>query len=178
MAGVDLDPGRQLGKPRQRGVEILGALARGDRKIGTCGVADEQRVPGQHDAVVDHEGAVLGPMPRGVQHPDRHRADRDDVAVCERLEVELGLGERMNRHGQSVLECQPAVPGDVVGVRVRLEHALDADAFLLGRRKQLVDGERRVDHDRHACLRVADEVRGAPEVVVHELPEEQHGPRR
>ena len=75
VTGVDLDSRRQLGEPRQRGVEVLGALARGDREIGTGGVADEQRVARQHDALVDHEGAVLGPVPGRVQHADRHRAD-------------------------------------------------------------------------------------------------------
>ena len=99
MTGVDLDSRRQLCESRQRGVQVLGALARSDREIGTGGVADKQRVARQHDALVDHEGAVLGPVPGRVQHADRHRADREDVAVCERLRLELGLGERMHRDG-------------------------------------------------------------------------------
>jgi hypothetical protein len=39
----------------------------------------------------------------------------------------------------------------------------------------LLDRERRIDHDSDACLRITDEVRGAPQILVHELPEEQHG---
>ena len=78
----------------------------------------------------------------------------------------------------TVLEREPAVPGHMVGVRVGLEHALEADTFPCGGCEQLLDCERRVDDDRHARLRVADEVRRAAEIFVHELPEEQHGPRR
>ena len=178
MAGVDLDSRWQLGESRQRGVEVFGALARGDREIGPGCIADEQRVARQHDALVDHEGAVLGPVPRRVQHADRHRADREDIAVRQRLRLELGLGERMHRDRQAVLQREPAVPGHMVGVRVGLEHALDADAFLLGGGEQLVNGERWVDDDRHARRTVTDEIRRAAEVFVHELPEEQHGPRR
>ena len=77
-----------------------------------------------------------------------------------------------------MLEREPAVPGHMIGVRVSLEHALDADALLCGGREQFLDRERWVDDDRHARLSVADEVRRAAEVFVHELPEEQHGPRR
>ena len=40
--------------------------------------------------------------------------------------------------------------------------------------KVLLDAKRRVNDDGDACLRVAHEVRGAPEVAVHELAK-QHG---
>ncbi len=71
-----------------------------------------------------------------------------------------------------MLEREPAVPGEVVGVRVRLEHAHDPDALGSGRVEVLLDRELRVDEDRDAGLAVAHEVRPAAEILVHELPED------
>jgi hypothetical protein len=39
----------------------------------------------------------------------------------------------------------------------------------------LLDRERRIYDDRDTCLRIADQVRRAPKIFVHELPKEQHG---
>ena len=86
-----------------------------------------------------------------------------------------GLGERMDRDGHAVLDGEASVARDVVRVRVRLEHALDADARPRRGLEQRLDRERRIDDDRDAGLRVADEIGRAAEVVVHELPKEQHG---
>ena len=80
-----------------------------------------------------------------------------------------------DRDGQPVLEREAAVAGDVVGVRVGLEHALDPHALLLCGLEILLDRERGVDDDRDAGLCVTDQIRGAAEILVHELPEEQHG---
>ncbi len=99
------------------------------------------------------------------------------LAVGERLERVLGLGDRVDRHRHPVLEREAPVPGEVVGVGVRLEHPLDPHARRVRRLEVLLDPEGRVDDDRDPGVGVADEVRGAPEVVVHELPEEQHGSR-
>ena len=66
------------------------------------------------------------------------RAD-DDVTeldlrpVVERLVVEGRLRERVDTHRDPVLEREPPVPGDMVGVRVRLEHADEAHAVARGR---------------------------------------------
>ena len=80
----------------------------------------------------------------------------------------------MNRDRQAVLDREPAVTRYVVGVGVRLEHALEPD-LLLGRRLDvLLDRKRRVDDHRDACVTVSDQVRGAPEVVVDELAEDEH----
>ena len=48
----------------------------------------------------------------------------DLLPVCERLVRVLGLRSGVDVNGNAVLEREPPVPGDVVGVRVRLEHAL------------------------------------------------------
>ena len=73
-----------------------------------------------------------------------------------------------------MLECEPAVAGDVVGVRVGLDVAHDADPVPLGLVEQRLDRIRRVDERRDPCLFVADEVTRTPEIVVQELVED-HG---
>jgi hypothetical protein len=52
---------------------------------------------------------------------------------------------------------------------VRLEHAADADAFLLGRLDVLLDRIRGVDHDRFAPIEISDQIGSAAEIVVDEL---------
>ena len=78
----------------------------------------------------------------------------------------------MDAHRDAVLEREPAVPRDVVGVRVRLEDADEPHAVPLRRLEHPLDRVRRIDHHRDSRLLVADEVRRAPEVVVEELPEQ------
>jgi hypothetical protein len=63
----------------------------------------------------------------------------------------------------------------VVGVGVGFEDAFDPYAFLLCDSEVLLDRERGIHDHRDTCLRIADQVRRAPEVLVHELPKEQHG---
>src|SRR5438874_5185001 len=57
-------------------------------------------------------------------------------------------------------------------MRVRLEDRGQPDAVALRRFQVGLDPVSGVDHDRNAGVLVADEVRGASQVVVHELPEE------
>jgi hypothetical protein len=118
---------------------------------------------------------MLGPVARRVHDPDLHRTDLDDLRVFERLERIVRLGKRMDRDREAVLEREASVPRDVVRVRMRFEDALDPHALLLGDREILLDRERRIDDDGGACLCIADEVGRAPEILVHELPKEQHG---
>ncbi len=79
--------------------EILGALARRDGEVGPRGVADEERVPCEHELAVDDERAVLGTMAGCVQDADRDGTDLDHVAVGKRLVRKLRLCERMDRDG-------------------------------------------------------------------------------
>jgi hypothetical protein len=74
-------------------------------------------------------------------------------------------------HGQPVLEGEAAVPRDVVGVRVRLEHASDPHMELLSAFEVLLDRVRGIDD--HGLTRglVADQVGRAAEVVIDELRE-------
>jgi alkyl sulfatase BDS1-like metallo-beta-lactamase superfamily hydrolase len=55
---------------------------------------------------------------------------------------------------------------------VRLEHTHDLDALSLGRRQVLLNRERRIDDDRFASRRVADEVGATAEILVDELSKE------
>ena len=76
--------------------------------------------------------------------------------------------------GMPMLEREPAVPGEVIGVRVGLDDADDLDSALRGRREHALDRVRRIDDRGDAGFLVTDQVRRAPEIVVQELLEE-HG---
>jgi hypothetical protein len=76
--------------------------------------------------------------------------------------------------GDRVLEREPAVAGQVVGVGVRLECPDDANLAPLGLLEVLLDREGRIDDHRLARPRIADEVGSTPERVVDEL-REDHG---
>ena len=69
---------------------------------------------------------------------------------------------------------QPSVPGDVIGVLVRLQHVVDRDRAVAGQLEVLVDLEARIDDRGDAGALVADQVGGAAEVVVGDLPKD-HG---
>ena len=72
-----------------------------------------------------------------------------------------------------MLEREAPVPGDVVGVRVRLDDAHDAHVAPLGLLEVLLDREGRVDDHGLPASRIADEIRRTPERVVDELREDQ-----
>ena len=179
MTGVDLDAVGQLREPAQRVEEPLRAGARLDREVGTRGVADEERVAGEDEprlvapvAVADGERAVLRPVAGRVDRPDGDRADVHDGAVVERLVRELRLGGAVDVDPAAVVEREAAVPGEVVGVRVRLEHAREPNLLVRCLVEVLLDPVRRIDDRRFAGVLVADQVRRAPEAVVHELAED------
>ena len=120
---------------------------------------------------------MLGPVAGRVDRPDPDVSHRELGAVHERVVRIVDLRGGVDAHRHVVLEREAAVPGDVVGVRVRLERADDSDAEPLGLREDRLDRERRVDDDRLARLLATDEVRRAAEVVVQQLREE-HGAGR
>jgi hypothetical protein len=72
-------------------------------------------------------------------------------------------------HRAAVVEGEAAVAGDVVGMVVGLEDALDPHPVALGLIHEGLDRVHRVDKDSDPRLLVADEVRGAPEVIIEEL---------
>ena len=152
------------------------AFARLDREVGTRGVSDEERVAGEDDLLVDHEGAVLGPVAGRMHHAQRHPSDFQFLTVVERIEGKLRLRKRMNRNRNSVLQCEAPVSRHMVGMRVRLEHPHDLDAALLGRLEVLLDRVRRIDEEGLPLTGIADQVGGTAEIVVDELAEE-HTPQ-
>ena len=182
VARVELDAVAELAEPPQAVEEPACALVRFDGQVRAGRVPDEERVPGQDEPrllgarpVGDGEGAVLRPVAGRVDDPNGHVPQLQHGAVLERLERELGLRSRVDGDRGVGLERQAAVAGDVVGVRVRLEDALDADVPTGGLLEVRLDRVGRIDDDRDASMLVADEVRAATEPLVHELTEE-HAP--
>ena len=172
MARVDLGGLRQLGQSPKGGVHALGSLAAVDREVGPGRIADQQRVAGQQ-VPVGQVAAVLRPVARGVDDADRDVADPQLVAVLDRVERVRRLGQRVDADRQPVLEREPPVPGEMVGVGVRLEHADDADAETLRLLEIGLDRVGRVDDHRLAARLVADQVGRAAEILVDAL-EEDH----
>ena len=115
-----------------------------------------------------------GRWPGRVDRPQHHLAELDLGTVGERIVLVLRLGVRVDRDRDAVLERQPPVAGEVVGVRVRLDRPHDPNAAALGGRQHRLDRVRGIDDRGDACILVADQVRRTAEVVVNELLE-QHG---
>ncbi len=120
---------------------------------------------------------MLRPVARRVDAAKKNVAERDLRAIGHRVVRVLGVGCRMDAHRDPVLEREPPVSGEVVGVRVRLDRADDADVALRGFGEVLLDREGRIDDDRVTGTGIADEVGGAAERVVDEL-REDHGRAR
>jgi copper transport protein len=152
--------------------EALGAFAGVDCQIRPCGVADEERVAGQHETLVHDERAVLRPVSRRVQHPDRDGACLQHLTIREGLEVELGVGERMDGDGDAVLQRQTSMTRDVVGVGMGLEHERDGHAGVLRGLEIRLDRVCGVDQEGLPLTGIADQVGGAAEIVVDELAEQ------
>ena len=172
VSRIDLVGVRKLRQALKGVEESLRSRSRLDREVGSSGVADEQRVPGQHEAFVDDEGAMLGSVAGCVDHAHARGTRLEHLTVLERGEVEFRLGKRVDRHRSAVLEREAAVAGHVIGMRVGLEHSHDADAAVVRRFQVLLDRVRGVDHERLAAGGVAEQVGGAAEIVVDELAEQ------
>ena len=70
---------------------------------------------------------MLRAVPRRMQAPDPTEPTLT-TGRPQAVEGVLGLGERMDGNGHTVLEREAAVTGEVVGVGVRLEDAHDSRA--------------------------------------------------
>ena len=171
MAGVDLGALGELDQPLQRAVEAFSPLERVDREVGTGRVADQQRVAG-HQVAVDEVTAVLRPVAGRVHDADRDIAYAKLVAILDRVERVLRLGQRMDADRQPVLEREPPVPGEVVGMGVRLEHTHDAYAAALRLLEVRLDHVGRVDDHRLAALLIPDQIGRAAEILVDALMED------
>ena len=161
--------------------EAFGPFLRADGKVRSSRVADEERVAREDEprlvgaGAVDHrEAGVLRTMPGRVDRAQDDLAQLELEAVSQRVVRVLDLGGGVDRDRHAVLEREPAVPGEVIGVRVGLDDADDLDAVLRCRREHGRERVRGIDDRRDPGLLVTDQVRRAPEVVVQELLEE-HG---
>ena len=185
VPGVDLDTVPELDEAPQRVEETLRSLARVDREIGSRGVSHEQRVAGEHEpglrgprAVDDREAAVLragGPgvwMQRRTTSPTEISLPSSSGSCGYSASAAGWIAD-----GEVVLEREPAVARDVVGVGVGLDRPNDANPASLGFLEVLLDRERRIDDDRLPRALVADQVRSAAKSVVDEL-REDHSRRR
>ena len=169
-------PSGELEQPVERVEEPLGAFARADREVGARGVADEQRVAGEHEPRLSARelsitvrqqcsgrwpGVWITPSatsPTSISSPSSHRIVRV-----------VDLGGRVDADRDAVLEREAAVPGDVVGVRVRLDRAHDPDAAPLGLGEDRLDREGGSTTTAIPGLLVSDEVTRTAEIVVQEL---------
>src|SRR4026209_2229314 len=145
--------------------EALGTLPRLHGEVGPRGVADEERVAGEDDPgivsarpVGDGEAAVLGTVSRRVDAAEDYGAERYLGSVGHRVMRVLGIGRGMDAHRDAVLEREAPVPGQMIRMRVRLDHPDDARIASRGLLEVLLDRERRIDDDRVTRARVADAV--------------------
>ena len=123
MAGVELDAVGQLEQPLEAAEEAVRALDGLGRESGRACESIKSESPVITDGLVarDETSSSAQPVARVWRDPGRHLAHPDLLAVGERLERIIGLGLGVDVHRHAVLECEPPVSGDVVGVRVRLE---------------------------------------------------------
>ena len=122
--------------------------------------------------VDERERGVLGPVPGGVDRPHGHRAELELPAVVEGLVVVLGLRQPVDVDRGAGGRGQPPVARHVVRVVVGLEHVVDLHAEVARELEVLADLEAGVHHRRDARVVVADEIRGAAQVVMGDLPED------
>ena len=163
----------------QRAVQRRGPLVAGHGEVGPPAVADEERVAREHEprlvaarAVGHDQAAVLGAVPGRVEHVQRDVADVDAVGVAQRPVLVDGVRDLVDRDPAAVLLRQHAVTGDVVGVRVRLDHAHQAGAVALAQGEHLAHVQRRIDdHGLAGCL-AAHEIGGTAQVAPHDLLED------
>ena len=181
VARPDLGEVAEREQALDRLVQAARAFLLVDREVGPGDVADEERVARDHEPglvaparVCDEVGGVLRAMPGRRERGHRDVADRDLVAVAERLVREVDAGRR--RHVDRGAGClrEPPLAGDVVGMVVRLEDVRDREAVLLGQAKIVLDVPFRVDDGGLAA--VGDDVGGAAQIVVQHLSEEHARP--
>ncbi len=162
--------------------EPFGPLESPDREVGPGGVADEEGVSGEDEprlaaarVVDDGEAAVLGPVAGGVDDAQADGPDPDLLSVAHRVVRIVDARFGVHADGDPVLECEPTVSGDVVGVCVRLDRPDDPHPAPLGLLQDRLDRERRVDDCRDRGVFVTHEITRTAQIVVQELVED-HDP--
>ncbi len=180
MRGPHLAVVGQAQQLLMQGAEYLArALGLLDREVGAGDVADEQAVAGEHrprlraaGGVDQRERGVLRAVARGVQGADHQAAQLELPAVVEGLVLVVGARQAVDVDARARGGDQPAVPGDMVRVVVRLQDMLDGDAPVSRQLEVLVDLEAGIDHRCDPGALISHQVRGASEVVVGDLAED------
>ena len=94
------------------------------------------------------------------------------LAVAETIDREIDVGALAVRDRGARLGCELEVPAEEIGVDVRLDHALDAQAVSVGVVEVDLHVAPRIDDHRTVRSLVTDEVRRlgqAVQVVLHEM---------
>ncbi len=117
-----------------------------------------------------------GRWPGGVQRLDPYASQVQCPPAGEGLVRVVGVGELVDVDRRSGGPCEPAVAGHMVGVVVGLEHVLDGHAMQAAQPQVGLDRPLRVDHRGDARPGVADQIGGAAQVLVQDLPEEHRRP--
>ena len=114
--------------------EAVGGAADGGEQVGPADVADEQRVAGEHGprlgvgVLADDDRDRLGRVARGVADLQGDLAERQPLAVGERVDREVGAGHVAVGDGGAGRLGQLEVAGEEVGVEVGLDDPLDRAA--------------------------------------------------
>ena len=130
----------------QRARHVLDGVLAVRVQVGAAGVADQQRVAGEHQprlvaarAIGHHVGVMRERVAGRGDGLHLGVAERDDLAVGERDVVELDARALGQVRGRAGARDELGQPGDVVGLHVRLEHRDDRHALALGERDVVVD---------------------------------------
>ena len=149
------------------------------QEIGAAHVADEHGVAGEHAvghgvvrSLAHDDADRLGRVPGRRQHLERDVPEPQLLAVAKGLDREVDVGALAVRDRGAGLGCELQMPAQEVGVDVRLDHPLDAQAVGVGVVEVDLDVAPRIDDHGPARVLVADEVRRlgkAVQVVLHEV---------
>ena len=119
-------------------------------EVRAAGVANEQRVAGQHEprviaagVVGDEVGVVRERVAGGRDRRDLDVAERDHVAVAQRVVLELDTRAIGQVRGRAGAGDQIGQAGDVVGLHVRLEDRDDRRALGARRARRIARRGRR-----------------------------------
>ncbi len=127
-------------------------------KVGAAGGPDEQRVAGER-AVLRDEAHRVARVPRGMQHPQPQLSHGQHLAVVEAHVHERRRARAMHHHRYGEPSRELPRPGEVVGMRVRVDQVPDPQAVPRRERDVAVDlAQLRIDQRARAGVGAADEV--------------------
>lgn len=150
-------------------------------QVGSPDIADEERVAGEHRvrcrvARLAHDHADrLGCVAGSLAKLQLDVAETESLAVAHGLDRKLGEPGRRRavRNHRAGRRRQLEMAAQKVSVKVRLDHALDAQTMSLRSLQILRHVALRIDHHRTTTCRVAHEIRRVRQAREIELLENQ-----